>query len=121
MVTHYPLVETNFKGERTMRTKIGEVDVHGDGSLIADHYMDDHILVEFFYCCLEGSLFPRHRHYIGGPAVCDTRTDYIMWVVHGVSYSATLEYCKACGFDEETTMVWVLKYGDELPQYHNQL
>jgi hypothetical protein len=43
----------------------------------------------------------------------------IIWYCHSVSLESanldTLSWCRACRFDEEITMFWVLKYGKTLP------
>jgi len=35
--------------------------------------------------------------------------------VMGEKFLGTQQYCEACGYDEETTVIWLLKYGDLLP------
>lgn len=33
----------------------------------------------------------------------------------------TIDWCRTCRFNGETTMLWILKYGETLPQYVKQL
>ncbi len=61
------------------------------------------------------------RHRIGGPAYINDSYDCIEWHVKGIWYEDTIKYCKACGFSDETTVMWVLKYGDMLPEELSKL
>ncbi len=80
------------------------MDHHGD-SLVYDMDSDDMGLLK--------------SHRIGHPAIIwiygTQKNKRIEWKVNGYSYSTTTTYCEACGFDEETTLMWVLKYGPKLP------
>lgn len=55
-------------------------------------------------------------HRIGNPAVIYFNENRVDWWAFNRRFIDTREYCEACGFDEETTVYWMLKYGDELPR-----
>lgn len=71
----------------------------------------------FYVSCEQGYAPITHR--IGKPSM------YVEGVlsfhVNGYKYTKTQEYCLACGFDDETTCVWILKYGEDLPEYSHDL
>lgn len=54
-------------------------------------------------------------HKIGGPAVIEPKRGIIQWYVEDEHFFNTREYCEACKYDEENTVLWLLKYGEILP------
>jgi len=52
-------------------------------------------------------------HKIGGPSTIIGNN--VIYEYNGFVFTNTKEYCYVCGFDDETTMLWVIKYGDSLP------
>lgn len=60
-------------------------------------------------------------HKIGYPAYVDGDDGELRWYVNDIRYEMVLIYCKACNFDNETTLYWYLKYGEWLPEYKKEL
>lgn len=52
-------------------------------------------------------------HNIHGPALM-TKTD-VFWYIDGQKIIKTKHYCKLANFNDITTVLWVLTYGDTLP------
>lgn len=59
-------------------------------------------------------LLDRQFHKVGGPAVIHA-SGGIEFFYRGRLFNTTMAYCKACGFDEQETLLWVLRYGENLP------
>ncbi len=57
-----------------------------------------------------------HYHRIGGPAWIDLDDGEITWWFNNLLYEDVTDYCEKCGFDSETSMFWILKYGEWLPK-----
>lgn len=59
-------------------------------------------------------------HRTDGPAVIELDMDdvagYIDFWVNGSVYYSTKQYCEAAGMSDEDTFMWVLRFGDDLPQ-----
>ncbi len=81
----------------------------------------------------------RHEFY-GGDIICTMRahgdkavwhredgpafhcvSGLIMWFLFDRRIYYTQEYCEECGFSEEETIIWLLKYGNTLPTHIDQL
>jgi hypothetical protein len=45
----------------------------------------------------------------------------LTYEVRGRFTLSTLTFCELAGMDEETTVWWLLKYGDKLPMHLHQL
>lgn len=54
-------------------------------------------------------------HKKGSPAYINEVYGNILWFIRARQYSNTIAYCKACGYNKETQVLWVLKYGTSLP------
>ncbi len=54
-------------------------------------------------------------HRVGGPAFINDNGS-CSWYVNDSAYMGVENYCNACGFDDETTLIWVMKYGERLPR-----
>lgn len=61
------------------------------------------------------------QHRIGGPASYNKVLHMTSWYIHGDKHAYTLSYCKKCGFDDETTCMWILKYGEILPTFMSEV
>lgn len=60
-------------------------------------------------------------HRIGNYAHHDKDFGEISYWINNICYNNVALYCEACGFDEETTFMWVLKYGERLPVLMEEL
>ena len=58
---------------------------------------------------------PMYLHRTDGPAVIDKTNGRCSWWVSDVNFTDTEKFCEKSGFDKETTLIFVLKYGDRLP------
>ncbi len=56
------------------------------------------------------------KHRIDGPSMED-EFGRITFHINNYLYNVTKAYCKDAGMDDETTLLWVMKYGETLP--HN--
>lgn len=77
--------------------------------------------VSYIVCCRNGSVEnPRNqvatKHRIGAPAYIDLHSKSVGFYVSGIRYLQTFKYCKACKMSDEDSFIWVLKYGDILPE-----
>ena len=58
-------------------------------------------------------------HRFGLPAVISG--DNIWWYIHGEYFDCTKSFCMKSNFDDETTMFWLLRYGEFLPLFREEL
>jgi hypothetical protein len=56
------------------------------------------------------------NHKRGSPAFISYGTGRVFWYLYGKEYHDTIEYCKACKYNKERTLMWILKYGHTLPR-----
>lgn len=74
------------------------------------------------YGYYKGTEFIMHNTH--GPAYInkiDGRDEDILYIVHDIIILETREYCEACGFSDEDTVLWLLKYGETLPINHKDV
>lgn len=63
-------------------------------------------------------------HAVGEPAIVykpHHGSGHVSWFLNGAKFYYVETYCMGCDFDEMTTMMWLLKYGDKLPRHEDQL
>lgn len=95
------------------------VSKNGDTICLQAQNFITHVKDDFKYG-LHKDIFSFTWHRIGGPA-CEDFDGELYWYVDDEQYSLTREYCEACEFDGETTLCWMLKHGDFLPQCVGEL
>ena len=76
---------------------------------ITTMYRDDLVRPDIRY------VYKHEWHKIDGPAYIELQQNIISFNVQGQSYLSTQEYCKAAGMSDEETLMWVLRYGEKLP------
>lgn len=54
-------------------------------------------------------------HRLDGPALINIRYKSIDFYIFDDRYSITEEYCRAAGMSDEDTFMWLLRFGDVLP------
>ncbi len=91
---------------------LGTIIIHRDDDCPARFDSDDPCKFQEWY--QYGRL-----HRIGKPAVM-TPTN-VWWYINGDHEYETERYCELCEFDKETTVLWLLKYGEQLPNDINDL
>lgn len=58
---------------------------------------------------------PLFLHRTDGPAVIDKTYGKCSWWVNDENITNTEKFCSKTGLDKETTLMFVLKYGETLP------
>lgn len=63
-------------------------------------------------------------HRTDGPAYIDIDDERVWFYVNGCRYVHTKTFCEVSGMSKEETLLWVLRFGDELPmtceEYYGQ-
>lgn len=60
-------------------------------------------------------------HKRGSPAWIDYILGRVGWYIKDKEYFDTVEYCKACKYNRQTTTMWILKYGHTLLKKLNEV
>jgi hypothetical protein len=60
-------------------------------------------------------------HRVGGPAWIGNSDGKLFWFHENRMIHFVQPYCEVCGFDEQTTVFWLLRYGNTLPTCRDQL
>lgn len=102
-------LQDNINSRKTVEREVGYYYMVG---FYYDSSIDDIICNRRSVTLIDGEFV---CHNIGYPAGTNKNSGRIIWHINGMSYICTRNYCEACGFDEETTMFWLLKYGESLP------
>ena len=55
-------------------------------------------------------------HRLDGPACIELHRNEIMFMIKDKHFNKTQIYCKAAEMSDEETLMWVLRFGDELPK-----
>ncbi len=106
---------------RMSRSKLDEIKngLCFNDSILPDGYdkvietvdkMDAHgIMLKWFKTPSGGYI----HHCVGGPSAISGGR--LLFEFNGFTFRRTIDYCYVCGFDEATTLIWVIKHGDYLP------
>lgn len=85
-----------------------------DGALVRVIYDGGYHIYYTIGCSFSIGGYAFHRQ--DGPSRIFRDTGSILFNVHDRFYTYTEEYCRAAGMSDEDTFMWLLRFGDRLPE-----